>query len=63
MRTRLYHYRFHVYPVFYPKLTTRGNRERDLQPWVELFVQHVESLLREYPYQWHNFYDFWRDDA
>ena len=63
MRTRLFHYRFYVYPAFYPELKTRGDRAKDLTPHVELFVTRVEALLREYPYQWNNFYDFWRDDA
>jgi predicted LPLAT superfamily acyltransferase len=27
------------------------------------YVQRLESLCREAPYNWFNFYDFWNDDA
>jgi len=62
-RTRLFHYRFYVYPAGYPVLTSRANRQQDLRGWVELFVTRVESLVRQHPLQWNNFFDFWREDA
>lgn len=63
MRTRLFHYRFHVYPAVYPSMPPREERRRALDPCMELFVSRVEDLVRAYPLQWNNFYDFWRDDV
>ncbi len=63
MRTRLYHYRFYVYPVQYLKLSSRARRQEELSEWVGLLVSRVENLLRLYPLQWNNFFDFWQDEA
>ncbi len=63
MRTRLFHYRFYVFPCGYPILTSHSNRQEELRSWVELFASRVEELLRQYPFQWNNFFDFWRSDV
>jgi predicted LPLAT superfamily acyltransferase len=40
-------------------------RERDnlLRDALQAYVQRLESLCREAPYNWFNFYDFWNEDA
>ncbi|HVP62037.1 MAG TPA: glycosyltransferase [Myxococcaceae bacterium] len=35
------------------------DRETQLAAWVRQYVSLLESLARQYPYQWFNFYDFW----
>jgi len=27
------------------------------------FASHLESLLREFPFQWSNFYDYWTEQG
>ena len=39
--------------------TAGQSREAQLRVWVEQYVGVLESLVRQYPYQWFNFYDFW----
>jgi predicted LPLAT superfamily acyltransferase len=39
---------------------TRDNLLRDA---LQAYVQRLESLCREAPYNWFNFYDFWNEDA
>jgi len=63
MRTRLYHYRFYVYPAEYPAFTSRATRSEDISAWVTLLASRVEDLLRQYPLQWNNFYNFWQDEG
>jgi predicted LPLAT superfamily acyltransferase len=40
-----------------------AERERAIRDAVHAYVQRLESLCREAPYNWFNFYDFWREDA
>jgi len=42
-----------------------GAQARDnlLRDAMQAYVQRLESLCREAPYNWFNFYDFWNEDA
>ena len=37
----------------------RGQRQLDLQRWVQRYASRLEHHLRIAPYNWFNFYDFW----
>jgi predicted LPLAT superfamily acyltransferase len=37
----------------------RGKREEALARWVSLFAQKLETLCRQSPFDWFNFYPFW----
>lgn len=63
MRERTYRYRFCAYPAEHPAFTSRSTRRQLLRKWISLYVGRLESILREYPLQWHNFYDFWEEDS
>jgi predicted LPLAT superfamily acyltransferase len=52
-------YRLKLWEVFRPEPADRENRRRDLQKWAQRFADALEGYLREYPYQWYNFFDFW----
>lgn len=43
------------------QLSFRKDQERDaqLRTWVEEYVGRLEALVRQHPYQWFNFYEFW----
>lgn len=38
----------------------RKNRDADLQKWVQKYAERLEHFARQAPYNWFNFYDFWR---
>jgi len=38
----------------------RRNRSAQLQPWVARYASRLEHYCRLAPYNWFNFYDFWR---
>ncbi|TET35832.1 MAG: hypothetical protein E3J72_10010 [Planctomycetota bacterium] len=55
-------YRLRGYPPEFLSFRSRSSRKEQLAEWAGRFVKRLESILREYPLQWHNFYMFW-DDA
>ena len=52
-------YRFFASDPQRLSFTAGQNRDAQLRIWVENYVAQLESLARQYPYQWFNFYDFW----
>jgi predicted LPLAT superfamily acyltransferase len=52
-------YNMKLWDVFYPEGVERHNRQEDLSKWARRFAQSMEEYVKEYPYQWYNFYDFW----
>ena len=38
----------------------RKNREASLQAYVDNYAKVLEEICLEYPYQWFNFYDFFK---
>lgn len=61
MKESKYHYHFHAEPplnIPYP-----GNikdRKRVVNKFVTRYVSFVEKVLKDYPNQWFNYYNFWR---
>lgn len=41
----------------------RAHREEDLQRWVQAYVARLEYYVRQAPYNWFNFYDYWNLDV
>ncbi|MGA3144534.1 MAG: hypothetical protein ABSF10_16155 [Verrucomicrobiota bacterium] len=63
VRERIGQYRFFTFP---PQFVARDAVRRNpaaLRECVEQYAQRLESVLRQYPYQWYNIYDFWEADA
>jgi len=63
VRERLGQYRFFTFP---PQFVARDAVRRNpaaLRECVEQYASRLESVLRQYPYQWYNIYDFWEADA
>ncbi|HZX41094.1 MAG TPA: hypothetical protein VFE93_04595, partial [Myxococcaceae bacterium] len=52
-------YRFFANEPQRLNFTAGQSREAQLRVWVEQYVAALESLVRQYPYQWFNFYAFW----
>lgn len=59
MRTGPRRYKFLVDPPRRLRFERGKKREDQLREWMTSYVQRLEALLREYPYQWFNFFDFW----
>lgn len=36
-------------------------KHRDVQSLLASYIKSMESVLKKYPYQWFNFFDFWND--
>ena len=54
------------YDVHFETLAERveldaGPRAAAVAPWVERYVRRLEAHARRAPYNWFNFYDFWRE--
>jgi len=54
------HYHFHATPPrIYPMPQGRRISEEHLRPILEDYIMAVESMLKKYPEQWFNYYEFW----
>lgn len=59
-RTGTYRYRFKAWPAVKPSLERSEAEKEPLRKQAADFVSHLEQFLTEYPYQWFNFYPFWK---
>jgi len=57
-----YDVRFETMADFTAPPTDAADRERLIQATLRDYVARLERLCREAPYNWFNFYDFWRED-
>ena len=58
-----YDLRFEALADFSDLSRTPAEREQLLQAALKDYVQRLEMLCREAPFNWFNFYDFWHEDA
>ena len=40
--------------------TSRAKRKENLEKIVQEYVGYLEELCVKHPYQWYNFFDFWK---
>lgn len=59
-RTGTYRYRVKAWPAIKPRLERSGTEKEPLRKYAADFVSHLEQFLAEYPFQWFNFYPFWK---
>jgi predicted LPLAT superfamily acyltransferase/glycosyltransferase involved in cell wall biosynthesis len=52
-------YRFFAKPPMHFAFARGQSREAQLRAWVAPYVLELETVIRRFPYQWFNFYDFW----
>ena len=60
---RRYDVRFEPLADFSAPPADAHSRDNLLRDAMQAYVQRLESLCREAPYNWFNFYDFWHEDA
>ncbi len=53
MRERKFHYHFYA--------RRYENSEKSARNLLKSYLENLESLVRKYPYQWYNYYDYWND--
>lgn len=46
---------YHLYTRRAPKI-----KNRDAQGVLNAYTENLQSMLKKYPYQWFNFFDFWK---
>jgi len=54
------------YDIYFEKFAeqvviNRQQRYEDVQYWTQLYAARLEEYLRNAPYNWFNFYDYWQD--
>lgn len=58
---RRYEVRFEPLADFRERVDDAAERERLVQQALQAYVARMESLVREAPYNWFNFHDFWKE--
>lgn len=53
------HYHVNIVPFAQQLSLPRRQRKELLQTVVDSYAQHMEGVVRDYPLQWYNFYNFW----
>ncbi len=59
-KTGLQSYHLKVWDYFYPKYNSRAERREMMKECSARYFKALEEYLKKYPYQWYNFYDFWK---
>lgn len=59
-QTKSGRYHLKVWDVFYPEYKSRDERGQMLVDCAARFSSAMEKYLKIYPYQWYNFYNFWK---
>ncbi|MGM0682533.1 MAG: lysophospholipid acyltransferase family protein, partial [Thermodesulfobacteriota bacterium] len=53
-------YTIKIWDIFQPVPADRHNRNQEMRKWGQRFASSLENYLAQHPYQWYNFYDFWK---
>ncbi len=40
----------------------RNNRQQEIQQWLQKYADIMEKHIKQAPYNWFNFYDYWQED-
>lgn len=61
VKTGLHHYTFSANRPFDLAAVSREHREEEIRRVMTHYLVDLESICRKHPFQWYNFYPFWRD--
>ena len=56
-------YQVHFEPLAERIVLDRRQRQEQLGVWVQRYADRLERYTRLAPYNWFNFYDYWREDG
>ena len=62
MRDGVDRYRFFCSTARFVERASRRKREEAVKPVARDFTESLEAVLRKYPFQWYNFYPFWKNE-
>ncbi|HPS63577.1 MAG TPA: hypothetical protein PLK82_10985 [Bacteroidales bacterium] len=61
VKESLSHYHFYATPLHHATFTTRlKEREENFRGLLTVYISKFEEIVRQYPLQWFNYYDFWK---
>ncbi len=61
VKERISHYHFYATPPQHIAFTTNlRKREENIRVLLAVYVAKLEEIVRKYPLQWFNYYDFWK---
>jgi len=63
VREKLGRYRFLSFPAQHVNRVRGADQETILQDCVRAYADHLTSVLKQYPFQWYNFYPFWDENT
>jgi predicted LPLAT superfamily acyltransferase len=64
MKERANHYHFYATPLRFPSTAgKREYREKEILALCKEYTEETEKIVRQYPLQWFNYYDFWKIDT
>ena len=53
MREKNFHYHFYARPY--------NPENNDAKNLLKAYLENLEIMLKKYPHQWYNYYDYWND--
>lgn len=56
-------YQIHFNLLAEKVMLTRKNRQQDIQRYAQQYADLLEAQIRNAPYNWFNFYDYWQDES
>lgn len=56
-------YQIHFELLAEKVVLSRKNRQQDIQDYVQQYANILEKHIRNHPYNWFNFYDYWQDET
>ena len=59
MKTATRQYTIYITPLSYDK---EANRKIQIDQLSDAYLQELEKMLRQYPMQWYNYFDFWNNN-
>lgn len=60
MKEKGKHYHFYSTPAKTYSYEIGVDKNKQLEKWVTEYASNVEEMLKKYPLQWFNYYDFWK---
>jgi predicted LPLAT superfamily acyltransferase len=62
MKEKSRHYHFYATPPrYYEQQTSQFKRDDVLKAMITDYLMDMEEKIKQYPFQWFNYYDFWAD--
>lgn len=62
LKEKKYHYHFYATsPRYFKRYINKKKQEEEILKGINEYVQELEKMVKKYPLQWFNFYNFWEN--